>query len=173
MNKEELRKKIIPILHYCQAYKVDLVAESDEIRKIDVCEKRIINQQKLRKYFYAYYSGLFCRMLYYLEIYPIDQCFIDQCQKLIEKYNWFDLQDPDFQKFTTSSDQNREEYYHSEVPILLDHSIQMPELDEPMHYRIILAGGPDGIAENPTSGGWEYADVRGTICGEWEEKQAN
>ena len=170
MNKEELRKKIIPILHYCQAYKVDLVAESDEIRKIDVCEKRIINQQKLRKYFYAYYSGLFCRMLYYLEIHPVDQCFIDQCQNLIEKYNWYDLQDPDFQKFTNESDRNRDEYYHSEVPILLDPDVKMPELDDPMGGFIYLAKGPKGIAECPSDGGWQYADVRGAICGEWREK---
>lgn len=167
MKKEELRKRIIPILHYCQAYKVDLVAEHDEIHDWDICTKREIPQKKLRKYFYAYYSGLFCRMLYYIEYYDIDQSFIDQCQALIEKYNWFDLQDSDFQNFTKRLN---DEYYLSEVPVLLDHDTKMPELDEPMNYRIILAGSPDGLAKHPTSGGWEYADVRGAICGHWNEE---
>lgn len=91
----DLRKRILPILLYCQANKADLWEYDKNRRKAEDAGKKM---------FYAYYSGVFCRILYKME-YPQDitDFFILQCNRLVDKYNWYDIQDNDIELFCQSS----------------------------------------------------------------------
>lgn len=145
----ELKRKIIPILYHCQMYKADLT-------QFKSCQNwdPIV---KSRKMFFTYYSALFCRMLYYLETMPIEPHFIQKCNDLIGMYNWFDIQESDLRKFYESGGSNREYWYKSEVPELLEK--EFPELDGTPHFKNDMCTLFDENGKCRSH--WEPADIRG------------
>lgn len=89
---DTLRNRILPVLLYCQAKKGDLELYRDWDN----------HEDRNKKYFYAYYSGLFCRILCLLETpFKVTDTLLGECEALLDKYHWYDLQDEDFEKFVS------------------------------------------------------------------------
>lgn len=84
----DLRKRILPILLYCQANKGDLWLSEEWRGREDAGKKS----------FYAYYSGLFCRILCLLEKGRVPNHIVHDCDALLDKYNWYDIQKEDLEK---------------------------------------------------------------------------
>ena len=144
----DLRKRILPVLLYCQANKADLW-EYDE--------KRREAEDAAIKMFYAYYSGVFCRILYKME-YPQDitPFFIHQCNLLLDKYNWYDNQDKDLELFCQSSPRDCEV---SHVFEFLD------GIDNVAWKDSGFGNGNDAVCLKLERSSWTFADVRGSIMG--------
>ena len=86
-TNDELRLRILPIMLYCQANKGDLSLFESWKDKEDAGEKM----------FYAYYSGLFCRILCMLEQDSDHEDLVRDCNALLDKYNWYDIQEKDLE----------------------------------------------------------------------------
>ena len=76
-------------MQYCQANKGDLWLYEEWKDKEDAG----------KKYFYAYYSGLFSRILCILEEDYVLRHIVRDCNVLLDKYNWYDIQKEDLEKF--------------------------------------------------------------------------
>ena len=130
----KLKREILSILFFCQAHKGDLSLYRDWENREDVG----------KKLFYAYYSGLFCRILYFLEKQEYDDQFISACEALVEKYNWYDIQPADLKLFVDGGSRG------CEVPAALN------PIDE-----IGIESRMGRYAS--CSDSWSFADVRGTV----------
>lgn len=153
-NISSLRKRIIPVLNYCQAKKGDLAAyeswkDSDDAGK---------------KYFYAYYSGLFCRILLALEDnHMATEYFIDECNQLLDKYNWYDIQEEDL-KLCVSADS-----FECEVPEAL---MTLDGIDNVAWKGSgFAATGRDAVCLKLEHASWTFADVRGGIHGSMRDRE--
>ena len=142
---EILRKRILPILLFCQANKGDLInwktwRDNDDAGK---------------KFFYAYYSGLFCRILYKLEE-PTDisRSFVHECNDLLDKYNWYDIQDKDIKLCQADGT------YGCEVPEALEF---LDGIDNVAWKDSGFGNGRDAVCLKMEHGSWTFADVRGGI----------
>ena len=141
-----LRKRIVPILLFCQAYKGDL-------RNYDAWKDQKDANKKL---FYAYYSGLFCRILYMLED-PASLLghFAQECHLLLDKYNWYDIQDKDIELFHSAGP------YGCEVPDALEF---LDGIDNVVWKDSGFGNGKDAVCIKLEHGSWTFADVRGSIA---------
>lgn len=144
-NIDILRKRILPILLFCQANKGDL-------RTYEIWKDQNDANKKL---FYAYYSGLFCRILYMLEDSPslLDH-FAQECNLLLDKYNWYDIQDKDIQLFHSAGP------YGCEVPDALEF---LDGIDNVAWKDSGFGNGKDAVCIMMEHGSWTFADVRGTL----------
>lgn len=141
-NTDSLRRRILPILLVCQANKGDLSAynlwkDCEDVRK---------------KLFYAYYSGLFCRILYIIETSSLRRSFVRDCNLLLDKYNWYDIQEADLELFHTGDP------YDCEVPDALDF---LDGIDN-VAWKISTFGNDrDAVCFKMEHGSLTFADVRG------------
>ena len=143
---ESLRKNILPILLFCQANKGDLSTYS--IWKND--------RDAGKKLFYAYYSCLFCRILYKLEDSSnIFRSFVCKCNDLLDKYNWCDIQDKDIKLFKTADTYT----YGCEVPEALD---LLDGFDNVAWKDYGFGNGRDAVCVKLEHVIWTFADVRGS-----------
>lgn len=145
-NISSLRKRIIPILNYCQAKKGDLNTYNSWKEHNDAA----------KKLFYTYYSGLFCRILYMMEEHVATEVFIDECNQLLDKYSWYDIQEEDL-RLCISADS-----YGCEVPeafMLLD------GIDNVAWKNSGFGNGRDAVCLTVEHGALTFADVRGSIRG--------
>jgi len=140
----DLRKRILPILLYCQANKADLWEYDENRRKAKDAGKKM---------FYAYYSGVFCRILYKME-YPQDitNFFILQCNRLLDKYNWYDIQDKDIELFCQSSPHDCEVSHVFEYLEGIDNEAWKDST------------GNDAVCLRLEHSSWTFADVRGSVA---------
>ena len=135
---DELRKRILPVLLFCQANKGDL----------QLHESWDNNEDRNKKYFYAYYSGLFCRILCLLESSSkVTEKFLDECEVLLVKYHWRDLQDEDFEKFKSEGN------YACEVPEAIEYIDGIDDEDRKDSGFVCLIQPPY----------WTASDVRGNV----------
>ena len=132
-----LKREILSILLFCQAHKGDLSLYEDWKNREDAG----------KKLFYAYYSSLFCRILHILEKQGYDSLFISDCEALVKKYKWYDIQPDDLELFANM------EAYGCEVPAALN------PID-----AIYIEGFSSG-RDATCSGAWSFADVRGAVAG--------
>ena len=130
----DLKREILSILLFCQAHKGDLSLYRDWENREDVG----------KKLFYAYYSGLFCRILYFLEKQEYDDQFISTCKALVEKYNWYDIQLADLKLFVDGGS------HGCEVPAALNPIDEIGIESRIGRYAFC-------------SDSWSFADVRGTV----------
>ncbi len=141
-KNEVLRKRILPVLLYCQANKGDLQLY-DEWAKHNDANKKL---------FYAYYSGLFSRILFLLESERLHSQFIEDCNHLLDKYNWFDVQDKDIELCCSTIDNG------CEVPYAID---EIPAVDNAIwNYHSF---GNDAFCWKTDGRSWTFADVRGSM----------
>ena len=150
MNNKEIQERIIPIFHYCQAHKGDLSIFNEWHKREDA----------VTKLFFAYYSELFFRMLFLLEYYSCSKDFYEDCETLLDKYNWYDIQNYDLQLFipqTKSVD-------YCEVPGDLE---VINGFDDVIWKNTRFSNGRSGngraICFAKDGGLWTFADVRGCI----------
>ena len=139
---ETLQKRIIPILIYCQANKGDLYDYYDWKDK----------EGAWKKLFYAYYSGLLCRILFIMDDVTSVQ-FKEECSNLLDKYNWFDIQKQDWEAFCSDG------AYECEVPEALSY---IEEIDNVAWKDSGLGNGRDAVCLKMNRGSWTFADVRGS-----------
>ena len=146
--KSDLRQCILPIMLYCQANKGDLKLFRNWSDNED-CGKRL---------FYAYYSGLFCRILCILETESYNDIryspIVDECNSLIDKYNWYDVQDLDIELFASAGP------YGCEVPEALAF---IDGVDNVAWKDSGFGNGRDAICLKKEQSSWTFADVRGSI----------
>ena len=144
--KKELCKRVLPILLYCQAQKGDL----------EMHENWTYHEDRNKKYFYAYYSGLFCRILCLLETldYIIFNPIVDECKELLNKYNWYDIQDVDLELFVSDGP------YGCEVPEALEF---IDGVDNVAWKDSGFGNGRDAVCLMLEHSSWTFADVRGSI----------
>ena len=138
---KDLRKRILPILLHCQANRGDL-AEYDEWKN---------KKDAVKKLYYTYYSGLFCRILYVMETGMFTPRFVNECNILLDKYHWYNIQSEDLEKFTESK-----VTYYCEVKEALDF---IPGIDDVIWEKCF---SEDYYRYAPCQK-WSFADVRGTI----------
>ena len=141
---EDLKKRILPVLSACQSNKGDLI----------LFRQWSDDEGARKKLFYAYYSGLFCRILFLLESESYSYDFIPKCEELLKKYNWFDVKDEDLDLFTNGMP------YDCEVPeamLFIDgfDNLIKKDLENRSGMRMPCYWFVDG-------GAWSYADVRGS-----------
>lgn len=137
-TKDELRQRILPILLYCQANKGDLSLWRTWEKQEDAD----------KKLFYAYYSGLFSRILIKLEETVISRSFFRDCDLLLDKYNWYNIQNKDLELCYADGPNG------CEVPDAFDY---IQGLDD-IIWKV------SGWGNSPRcSSSWTFADVRGTI----------
>lgn len=136
---KKTRERILPILLFCQANKGDLSIYEEWKNEADAAKKK----------FYAYYSGLFCRILFYLEI---DTSIIPECLKLLDKYNWYNLQPEDINLFKSAGTRG------CEIPKVLTH---IPEIDDVVWKNSGFGNRDDAVCLREEHGCWTFADVRG------------
>ena len=142
---DELRKRILPVLLYCQAKKGDL----ELYREWDNREDRN------KKYFYAYYSGLFCRILCLLEkLSEVTDKLLNECETLLEKYHWYDIQDEDIEKFVIGGS------HACEVPEALEF---IDGVDNVAWKDSGFGNGHDAVCLKMDHASWTFADVRGSV----------
>lgn len=139
-----LKREILSILLFCQAHKGDLSLYEDWKNREDAG----------KKLFYAYYSGLFCRILYILEKQEYDGLFISACEELVEKYHWYDIQPDDLESFANMG------ACGCEVPAALNH---ITEIDTAIWKLSGSRNGRDAICVHFCSHFWSFADVRGSV----------
>lgn len=144
-NIESLRKRILPILLFCQAKKGDLTIY-DSWRDHDEAGKKL---------FYAYYCGLFCRILCLLEnATNTSRSFIHHCNDLLDKYNWYDIREKDLELFHTAGS------YACEVSEALEF---IDGVDNVAWKNSGFSNGKDAVCLMMERGSWTFADVRGSI----------
>lgn len=139
-NKDELRRRILPILLYCQAQKGDLSLYDTWRGKKDAN----------KKIFYAYYSGLFCRILCVLD----SDLVIEDCNVLLDKYNWYDIQEKDLELCIAAGP------YGCEVPDALEF---IDGIDNVAWKDSGFGNDRDAVCLMSDRGGWSFADVRESI----------
>jgi len=137
----DLKKRIAPVLMYCQAKKGDL----------ELYESWENHENRNQKFFYAYYSGLFCRVLCLPEI---TDSLIDECIALLDKYNWYDIQDVDLEKFVSGGP------YACEVPEAYEF---IDGVDNVAWKDSGFGNGRDAVCIKMEHGSWTFADVRGSV----------
>lgn len=138
--KDELRQRILPILLYCQAQKGDL-SLYNSWKDQDGTNKKM---------FFAYYSGLFCRILCMLDL----DLLVIECNELLDKYNWYDIQEKDLELFRSSGP------YSCEVPRALEF---IDGVDNVAWKDSGFGNGRDAVCLKMEHGSWTFADVRGSI----------
>ena len=140
-----LRKRIIPILTFCQANKGDL-----RIKQIWTDGKDVA-----KKFFYAYYSGLFCRILFMLEDATfISDMFVEKCNQLIDKYDWYNIQQKDLELCKEGGP------YACEVPEAMEF---LDGIDNVAWKDSGFKNGTDAVCLKMERGSWTFTDVRGGI----------
>ena len=143
-NTQTLRKRILPILLFCEANKGDLSL----YRTWDSSEER------KKKLFYAYYAGLFCRILYRIEYQPVSsEGFISDCDSLLDKYNWYNIQEKDLKLF------HSEDPYYCEVPEAFEF---LDDIDNVIWNSTDSGHRRDAICFKSEHVIWTFADVRGS-----------
>lgn len=149
-NIEELRKRILPVLLFCQANKGDLWLYDEWKNREDAG----------KKLFYAYYAGLFSRVLVKMETMQVTDrdFFLHQCDLLLDKYNWYDIQDNDLEKMFQPIDGSCR---NCEIPRTLEY---MDEIDKEIWNVSGFKNGTDAVCLKMNGSTWSFADVRGTIC---------
>ena len=141
----ELRQLILPILLYCQANKGDLMLYHSWKDHDDAS----------KKLFYAYYSGLFCRILYVLES-DIDlSSFVLKCNKLLNKYNWYDIQANDLELFKAAGPYGCEV---REALVFIDGIDNVVWNCENASVQV-----KDAYCMRTKHSNWTFADVRGSV----------
>jgi len=138
---KELRLRILPILLYCQANKGDLNLSKNWRNQDDAG----------KKFFYAYYSGLFCRILYMLETRPVFRHFVRDCEVLLDKYNWYDIQEKDLELCRAAGS------FGCEVP----DALEFTDAIDKVIWNISNFRKGDAVCLK--HGSWSFADVRGGI----------
>ena len=139
---DNLRKRLLPILLFCQANKGDL----------RMYEEWKDQKDANKKLFYAYYSGLFCRILYMLEdSASLLRHFSRDCDLLLDKYNWYDIQDKDIELFHSND---------CEVPDALEF---LDGIDNVAWKDSGFGNGKDAVCIKLEHSSWTFADVRGTM----------
>ena len=136
-----LSERIMPVLLYCQAKKGDLELFSDWDNHGD----------RNKKLFFAYYSGLFCRILCLPEM---TNKITNECNDLLDKYNWYNLQDEDFEKFALGG------AYACEVPEALEF---INGVDNLAWKDSGFGNGRDAVCLKREHSSWTFADVRGSV----------
>ena len=142
-STKELRIRILPILLFCQANKGDL------------SNYKIWSEQEdaSKKLFYAYYSGLFCRILFMLDTTSIPERIIEECNALLEKYNWYDLQKEDIEQFVSAG------AYGCEIPEAFEF---IDGIDNVAWKNSGFKNGRDAVCLKEENSSWTFADVRGS-----------
>ena len=140
---EELKQRILPILLFCQANKGDL----------KLYHSWSDNDDADKKLFYTYYSGLFCRILCVIESGVVTRSFISKCDKLLNKYNWYNIQANDLDLFKAVGP------YECEVPDALDF---IDGIDNSVWNDTNLSAR-DSYCMKTEHSSWTFADVRGSV----------
>ena len=143
-TNKELRLRILPIMLYCQANKGDL-SLVENWRERDDAGKKL---------FFAYYAGLFCRILCLLETPPVLRHFVRDCNLLLDKYNWYDIQEKDLELCKAAGS------YGCEVPDALEF---IDGVDNVTWKDSGFGNGRDAVCLKNELGSWSFADVRGSI----------
>lgn len=144
-NIDQLRKRILPILLFCQANKGDLSL----FRTWDEME------DAGKRCFFAYYSGLFCRILYKIEdSADIGGSFFSDCDRLLDKYNWDNIQNKDIELWVSAG------AYGCEVPDALEF---LDGIDDDVWKSSRYGNGRDALCLKTEHVSWTFADVRGSI----------
>lgn len=143
-NAENLRKRILPILLFCQANKGDLSLYDSWKNQKDA----------RKKFFYAYYSGLFCRILFIIETSSLRRSFVRDCNLLLDKYNWYNIQDADLEKCSADGT------FDCEVPDAFEF---LDGIDNVAWKDSGFGNGRDAVCLKMEHGSWTFADVRGGI----------
>lgn len=141
---KDLRERILPILLYCQANKGDL--SLSEIWKD--------RDDAGKKMFYAYYAGVFCRILCILETSLVRRHFVRDCNVLLDKYNWYNIQEDDLKLCKEAGP------YGCEVPDALEF---ISGVDDVAWKNSGFGNGRDAVCLKMEHGSWTFADVRGCI----------
>ena len=145
-NVDQLRKRILPILLYCQANKGDLWLYDSWKSQKDAG----------KKFFYAYYAGLFCRILLMLEDESnvrLDSV-VSECNLLLDKYNWYEIQKQDLELCCAGST------YDCEVQEALAF---IDGVDNVAWENSGFRNGRDAVCLKTPKGSFTFADVRGSI----------
>lgn len=146
--KSALRKRILPILLYCQANKGDLESYRNWSD----------NEDSGKKAFYAYYSGLFCRILCMMETEAFNDLryspIIEECNCLLDKYNWYNIQNVDLALFKSG------DTYNCEVPEALEF---IDGVDNVAWKDSGFGNGRDAVCLKMKQSSWTFADVRGSV----------
>ena len=140
----DLRKRILPVLLFCQANKGDL----------SLYKSWKDGDYAGKKSFYAYYAGLFCRILYMLETTSVPRHFARDCNALLDKYNWYDIQEKDLELCKAAGP------YGCEVPDALDF---IDGVDNVVWKDSGFKNGRDAVCIMMEHSSWTFADVRGSI----------
>lgn len=141
---DDLRKRILPVMLYCQTNKGDL-SLYESWRDRDDAGKKL---------FYAYYAGLFCRILCVLETTPVLRRFVHDCNLLLGKYNWYNIQENDLELCKEAG------HYGSEV---LDALKFISGVDDVAWKDSGFGNGRDAVCLKMEHGSWTFADIRGSI----------
>ena len=140
----DLRKRILLVLIFCQANKGDL----------SLFESWKDGDDAGKKLFYAYYAGLFCRILYMLETTSVPRHFVRDCNALLDKYNWYDIQEKDLELCKATGP------YGCEVPDAFDF---IDGVDNVVWKDSGFKNGRDAVCIKMEHSSWTFADVRGSI----------
>ena len=143
----ELRQRILPILLFCQANKGDLW----------LYEQWREQKGAAQKFFYAYYAGLFCRILCILESGLNSRSFVRDINVLLDKYNWYNIQKADLELCKADF---RGTYSGCEVPDALKF---IEGVDNVAWKNSGFGNGRDTVCLKVEHGSWTFADVRGNI----------
>lgn len=140
-----LRSRILPILLFCQANKGDL----------DLYKNWYYHEDRNKKYFYAYYSGLFCRILCLLDTPScVTEKILDECQALLDKYNWYNIQETDLKLFRSG------DTCDCEVPEALAF---IDGVDNVAWKNSGFGNGRDAVCLKMEHSSITFADVRGSV----------
>ncbi len=141
---DELRLRIMPIMLYCQANKGDLSLYVNWKDREDAG----------KKLFYAYYSGLFCRIQCILETTSAPRHFVHDCNSLLDKYNWYNIQEKDLELYKAAGP------YGCEVPDALEF---IDGVDNVAWKDSGFGNGRDAVCLKMEHASWTFADIRGSI----------
>ncbi len=141
---DELRLRILPIMLYCQANKGDLSLFVNWKDREDAG----------KKLFYAYYSGLFCRIQCILETTSAPRHFVQDCNSLLDKYNWYNIQEKDLELYKAAGP------YGCEVPDALEF---IDGVDNVAWKDSGFGNGRDAVCLKMEHASWTFADIRGSI----------
>ena len=109
------------------------------------------HKDRNKKLFYAYYSGLFCRILC---LSNITIGLYNECYALLDKYNWYDIQDSDLELFVSGGT------YGCEVPEALEF---IDGVDNVAWKDSGFGNGRDAVCLKLEHSSWTFADVRGSV----------
>ena len=141
---DELRQRILPILLFCQANKGDLW----------LYEQWRDQEGAAQKFFYAYYAGLFCRILCLLETGTVSSSLVSDTNALLDKYNWYDIQKADLELCVSAGT------FGCEVPDALKF---IEGVDNVAWKDSGFGNGRDAVCLKEEHSSWTFADVRGGI----------